>query len=113
MISEFQYAEPLANQNMGIDPYVGCQLAIPRENCTLDTCCLAQSAFRYRVGYAGNLFFMVFFAFFVVPQVSLGFWKRTWSYMIGMVSGLILEVAGYVARLLLHRNPFSAGAFLL
>jgi len=33
--------------------------------------------------------------------------------MIGMVFGLILELLGYIARVMLHNNPFDGNSFLL
>ncbi|KAJ6118911.1 hypothetical protein N7471_013531, partial [Penicillium samsonianum] len=38
---------------------------------------------------------------------------RSWSYMLPIVAGLILEVIGYLGRILLHDNPFSFDAFLM
>jgi hypothetical protein len=93
--------------------FIGCDWQILSEYCTLDTCCLAQSSFLYRPNYGANLFFTVFFAVFILPQVGLGIWYRTWGFAISMAMGLILETVGYAARIMLHNNPFSANGFLM
>lgn len=98
---------------MAIDPFANCNLAIPNYLCTLDTCCLAQSPFQYRASFGGNLAFTIIFGVFLIPQIALGVYYKTWGFMVGMIMGLILEVLGYVARILLHDNPFNGDAFLL
>lgn len=99
---------------MAIDPYSNCNFNIENNNyCTLETCCLAQSPFTYRASYGGNLFFAIIFGVFIVPQIGLGVYYKTWGFMVGMVFGLILEVLGYVSRILLHNNPFNGDAFLI
>jgi hypothetical protein len=99
---------------MGIDPYANCNLTIIDVNqCTFDTCCLAQSSFLYRPSYGGNLFFAILFGVFIVPQLSLGIFYRTWGYMVGTDIGLILELIGYISRIQLHNNPWSQNGFLM
>jgi hypothetical protein len=98
---------------MGIDPYANCNPRIPSEECTLDTCCLAQSSFLYRPDFGGNLFFCIFFGVFIIPQFGLSIWKRTWGFGVGMISGLVLEIVGYAARLILHNNSFDNNGFLM
>ena len=98
---------------MGIDPVANCNPAIQSNECTLDTCCLAQSNFLYRPDFGGNLFFTIFFGVFIIPQLVLGVWRRTQGFGIGMIIGLLLEVVGYVARVLMHNDPFSDSAFLM
>lgn len=95
------------------DAFIGCNSTIPNYMCTLDTCCLAQSSFLYRPSYGANLFFAILFAVLLVPHLGLGIYYRTWGFMVGMVCGLILEVLGYIARVMLHNNPFESNAFLL
>ncbi|EMC98486.1 hypothetical protein BAUCODRAFT_87156 [Baudoinia panamericana UAMH 10762] len=98
---------------MAIDPYAGCNLDIPSDLCTLETCCLAQSNFLYLPNYGANLFFTIFFAVFIVPQLGLGIFYKTWGFMAGMGIGLVLEVVGYGARIMIHNNPFNGDGFLI
>lgn len=98
---------------MGLDPYANCNPSIAKNDCTLDTCCLAQSYFLYRPDYGGNLFYIIFFCLSAFPQLGLGIHFKTWGYMVGVLLGLVWEVVGYYARVWLHDNPFSQGAFLM
>jgi len=43
----------------------------------------------------------------------LGIRYKTWGYMVAMVFGLLLEVIGYVARVMLHNSPFDNNFFLM
>jgi len=98
---------------MTIDPYANCHWEILTQNCTLETCCLAQSNFLYIPNYGANMFFAVFFGILIVPQLGLGYLYRTWGFAIGMIIGLVLEVLGYVSRVQIHNNPFADNPFLL
>lgn len=99
---------------MAIDPYANCNPYIEDNNlCTLETCCLAQSSFLYIPDFGGNLFFTIWFAILLIPQLYLGIRYKTWGFMGGMLSGLILEVIGYAARIMLNDNPFNGDAFLM
>ncbi|KAK3725032.1 phospholipid-translocating ATPase rsb1 [Vermiconidia calcicola] len=98
---------------MAIDPYANCNLEVQPWDCTLETCCLAQSSFLYLPNYGGNLFFAIFFGIFIIPQLGLGIWHKTWGFAVGMVIGLALEVLGYAARVMLNDNPWSDNAFLI
>jgi hypothetical protein len=98
---------------MSLDPYANCNFSIPNDSCTLDTCCLAQSSFLYRPNYGWNLAFAILFGVFIPFQLGLGVRYKSWGFMVGMVMGLILEVLGYISRVMLHDNPFDDSAFLL
>ncbi|KAK5114903.1 hypothetical protein LTR62_002062 [Meristemomyces frigidus] len=98
---------------MTIDPYAHCNVSIPPELCTLETCCLAQSSFLYLPNFGANLFFAIFFGVFILPQIGLGIFYRTWGFMVGMIMGLVLEVVGYYARIMIHNSPFFGNGFLI
>jgi hypothetical protein len=49
----------------------------------------------------------------LLAQLVLGVFYRTWGFLIGMVSGLILELVGYAGRIMLHSNPFDFNNFLM
>lgn len=57
---------------MAIDPFANCNYDILGWQCTLETCCLAQSSFYYLPNLGGN----VFFALFSACSCSL---RRTWG----------------------------------
>ena len=99
----------------GLDPYEGCDPTLTTWlYCTLDTCCLAQgAAFEYLPSYGGNIFLAAFFGLCIIPNAYLGIKYKTWGYMAGMIIGLVLEILGYAARLMLRSNPWDQNGFLL
>lgn len=98
---------------MTIDAFANCNYNISSDDCTLETCCLAQASFLYIPDLGGNAFFTALFAVLLLPQLGLGIRYKTWGVLVGMVCGLILEVVGYAGRLQLHSNPFDDDAFLM
>lgn len=98
---------------MALNPYTNCNYDIPGYLCSLETCCLAQSSFLYRVNLPANLFFTILFGLLAVPQLAIGLKHRTWGYTSAMLFGLAFEIIGYVGRLLLHFNPFNALGFYM
>jgi hypothetical protein len=80
--------------------------------CMLQTCPLSDAPIPYQPNLGANAFFLGVFAVALATQLVLGSRHRTWSYMIGMGGGLVLEIAGYVGRIQLHANPFGFGYFV-
>lgn len=80
--------------------------------CTLGTCPLSEAEIGYQPSLGGNVFYLVLFALMLVAQLVLGIRQRTWSFLVGMVGGLLLEIVGYVGRLQLHADPFSFNALI-
>ncbi|KAK1996711.1 RTA1 like protein [Colletotrichum falcatum] len=86
---------------------------IPGFVCTLDTCSVEQWGFvRYRPSVAGNALFLAIMALIAACQVYLGTRHKTKGFMVTICLGLLTEVVGYVARVLLNGNPFSRDYFL-
>ncbi|EFQ30569.1 RTA1 like protein [Colletotrichum graminicola] len=86
---------------------------IPGFVCTLDTCSVKEWGFvHYRPTIAGNALFLAIMAVIAVYQIYLGIRLKTKSFMIAICLGLLTEIAGYVARVLLNGNPFSRDYFL-
>ena len=81
--------------------------------CTLQTCDLSLASFLYLPTVAGNALFAALFGICLVGQLYLGIRYRTWGYMATIVSGLLLEIIGYVARVMLHSSPFDNNDFLM
>ncbi|KAK0364112.1 phospholipid-translocating ATPase rsb1 [Friedmanniomyces endolithicus] len=98
---------------MAIDPYAGCNELIDQSLCTFETCCLAQSHFLYLPNYGANMFFCIFFAIMILPQIGLGIYYKTWGFMVSMILGLLLELFGYESRVQINLNPWGANPFLL
>ncbi|KPM37669.1 hypothetical protein AK830_g8882 [Neonectria ditissima] len=81
--------------------------------CTLDTCSVEQWGFvHYRPSIAGNALFLAIMAVLAVCQLYLGIRHKTKGFMIAICLGLLTEIVGYIARVLLSGNPFSRDYFL-
>ncbi|KAJ9161912.1 RTA1 domain-containingprotein [Coniochaeta hoffmannii] len=80
--------------------------------CTIDTCPLSEGVITYQPSIAGNSFFVALFGILLLVQLGLGIRHQTWSYLVAMAFGLILEVVGYVGRVQLHDDPFDFNFFI-
>ncbi|CAI7616113.1 unnamed protein product [Penicillium pancosmium] len=83
------------------------------DDCTLATCPIDMAYINYQPNLAANILFLAIFGLFLIGQLAIGSRYRTWTYMVAMSAGLILEVAGYIGRVMMHSNPFEFNAFLL
>lgn len=83
------------------------------DDCTLQTCPLSDAYIQYQPNVAGNIVYLALFAILLIGQIGTGIVFRSWTFMVPMVVGLILEIIGYLGRILLHDNPFSFNAFLM
>ncbi|KAL2073396.1 hypothetical protein VTL71DRAFT_10720 [Oculimacula yallundae] len=83
------------------------------ELCTFETCDLSLASFLYIPTLPGNAIFAAIFGIYLVVQIYLGIKHKTWGYMTSMVIGLLLEIIGYVGRILLHNDPFNNNNFLI
>ncbi len=81
--------------------------------CTLQTCDLSMASFLYIPTLPGNAIFAAIFGILIIGQLFLGIKHKTWGYMIAMLMGLLLEVIGYIGRILLHNEPFNDDNFLM
>lgn len=81
--------------------------------CTLETCDISLGQMTYRPSLAGNAFFAALFATFIFIQIFLGVRTKTWTFMTATICGFALETVGYVARILLHNNPFDNNMFII
>ncbi|KAH7157745.1 RTA1 like protein-domain-containing protein [Dactylonectria estremocensis] len=85
----------------------------PNANCTLDICPLETSLLRYQPNVPSTIVFISVFGLSLVLHTYQGARTKTWGFMISMISGCILEIIGYVGRLIIHDNPFDFIGFLL
>ncbi|KAL4746280.1 hypothetical protein BDW72DRAFT_210539 [Aspergillus terricola var. indicus] len=76
------------------------------QQCTVQTCPLSLAHTSYLPNLSGNGFYVALFALLLPVQLIMGIRTRTWSFMTGMVCGLLLEVLGYAARIKMRGNPF-------
>jgi hypothetical protein len=87
--------------------------ANPDTLCTIATCDLSLAHLTYLPSLGGNALYAALFGIFMVGQAYLGIRHRTWGFMIATISGLLLEIIGYIGRIMMHNNPFNKNSFLL
>ncbi|KAK3324575.1 RTA1 like protein-domain-containing protein [Cercophora scortea] len=75
------------------------------------TCPVEATTLGYYPNLGINYFFAAAFGIAGVATLTLGTWKRTWSYMAFITAGCMLELAGYGARITLSTNPWNKEAF--
>lgn len=79
----------------------------PDQLCNTTICDLTLAHFNYLPSLPGNALYAGVFSVYILVNLFLGIRHRTWGYMVAMVLGLIGEVIGYYARVMLHNNPFD------
>jgi hypothetical protein len=86
-----------------------------QKSCNLTTCDLTLASFDYRPSLGGNALYAAIFGVYLILNIYLGFRHKTWGYMAAMFFGLVGEIIGYIARILLYQNPFdpSGNNFLI
>lgn len=86
---------------------------VPGFVCQLGTCDVEKWGYvHYQPSIPGNALFLAIIAFIAICQVALGIHHKTGFMGVSMLLGLATEVLGYVARILLHSNPFDRAYFL-
>ncbi|KAF2453975.1 RTA1 like protein-domain-containing protein [Lineolata rhizophorae] len=85
-----------------------------RAQCTLDTCPLSDSYWGYLPSLAANGLFIGLFGLSLLLYVGQAVAaKRFLGFSIAMICGDILEVLGYIGRIMAHDEPFKEDPFLL
>lgn len=85
----------------------------PEANCTLSTCDIEWTVFKYRPSLPANAIFLALFALSIVAHVAVGIRWRTWWFTGCMVTGSIVEIIGYTGRLIMYHNPWDFSGFLI
>lgn len=85
----------------------------PHANCTLETCDLQYSVYKYLPSLAANVTFIALYSLALIVHVYLGWkWRSMW-FAVLMVLGCVFEIIGYTGRIILHSNPFSFPGFMI
>ncbi|KAI2777122.1 RTA1-domain-containing protein [Daldinia loculata] len=74
-------------------------------------CPVQATVLGYYPNLGVNAFLAAAFGLCIIGLVVTGIWKRTWGYSAALTAGCVLEFAGYIARVLLHNNPWDSSAF--
>ena len=74
-----------------------------------DLCPVEATLYGYRPNIAVNAALAIIFAICLLVQLgSICFFRvRTWSYTVPLAIGALIEVLGYVGRLMMNNNPWS------
>jgi hypothetical protein len=83
------------------------------DQCTLETCPLSYATVHYDPTLIGNALFLAIFGLLLFVQALQLHRYRTWSFSCAMMSGLVLEIVGYLGRVQMHFNPFDPNPFLM
>lgn len=77
-------------------------------SCNWNTCPLSESYWGYRPSLGANDTFLVLFGISTLVFVGQGFLNKAWlGFTIAMVCGCLLEVIGYIGRVLAYNDGFS------
>jgi hypothetical protein len=86
-----------------------------RKYCKIDSvpaCPIEWATIKYRPTMAGNIIYLLCFLAIFGGQLFYGIRKKTWTYLGTMTVGLLLEIIGYIGRVMLNKNPFIMNNFL-
>ena len=83
------------------------------QNCTEVTadCPVSATTYGYYPNFGIDLAFLIVFAICGFLQVSFGIYHRSWTFMIALGVGTLMEALGYIGRLIMHSNPWSQAGF--
>jgi hypothetical protein len=78
-----------------------------KKHCTIETC--SQWAYwAYYPSVAANSFFIALFGLSTLLFIGQGVLSKKWlGFTIAMASGGVLEVIGYIGRIMAHNDVFS------
>jgi hypothetical protein len=81
--------------------------------CTLSLCSLQYASINYVPNAGSNFLLAIIFAVFLLTQLIFWAMRRTNSFSFAMCCGLVLEVLGYLARIIMKHNMFNDTPFLM
>ncbi|KAI8711655.1 hypothetical protein NCS52_01429600 [Fusarium sp. LHS14.1] len=85
----------------------------PGANCTLELCPIEWTIYQYRPSLPANITFMALYVLALSIHVYLGVRWRSWWFMAFMAMGCVYAIIGYAGRVVLWKNPWSFGGFML
>lgn len=98
--------------------YNGCLVwgvQLIKQQCTLDICPLiyGQAHFDYTPALSPNVIVAALFGILLLLQIGLAIKWKTWGFLGGMFGGIVLEIMGYIGRVMMSSNPFAKNPFLM
>lgn len=84
------------------------------DDCTYATCSVQEDGqIEYIPTLAGNAIYAGIFGLLLLAQTIIGVRSKTWGFLVGMACGIILEIIGYIGRVLLNDNVFEQNYFII
>lgn len=82
--------------------------------CTYSTCSVAENGqLHYIPSFTGNVLLLALFVAFLIAHIAIALRYKTWTFLIAMVGGLVLEIVGYAGRIMLHQDDFNENNFII
>ncbi|KAF2500062.1 RTA1-domain-containing protein [Lophium mytilinum] len=88
-------------------------IAMQRKYCKLGECPISWATISYLPNLGGNVVYLACFFVLLGIQMFFGIKHKTWTFLGSMIMGLLLEIIGYIGRIMLHNNPFIMNNFLV
>ena len=85
----------------------------PDANCTLELCPLEASILKYRPSQIASILCIVIFSLALIGQLIQGLRSKQWTFMACVTVGCVVEIFGYVGRLMIRDNPFDFPGFAM
>ena len=82
-------------------------------NCTLTYCPVEVSVYGYRASLPFSSILIALYALCLVAQLVMGYMYKTWGFMAAMALGCLTEILGYVGRIMMWKNPWNDGGFIM
>jgi hypothetical protein len=82
--------------------------------CTVETCDINTSYYFYRVSLGANATLLALFSISCLAYIlTYAFTRRATAFTVAMLSGVILEILGYVGRIMSWKNQWDDNGFLM
>jgi len=78
-----------------------------------EICRVEYTTLGYYPNEGVNIFMAIGYGLCALFTLGIGVWRKTWGYSIAIGAGCVLEMAGYIGRVLLASNPWNKDGFQL
>ncbi|KAN0111007.1 RTA1 domain containing protein [Hyaloscypha variabilis] len=83
-------------------------------NCTIETCAIDTSYYYYRVSLPANATFLALFSISLIAFIATyAFTRRGWAFFFAMFAGVVLEIIGYIGRVMSWKNQWNQPGFVM
>lgn len=78
-----------------------------------DQCPVTATTYGYAPNIGASIFFSAWFGILCLLALVLGIRSKTWTYTAALFMGSVLEMVGYIGRVLMSQNVWNQSAFQL